>query len=149
MADPLLSLSIGGLEDMQRGLADAQRSLRRELSKENKAVAEPIARKGASNARGGSPQQRHFAGAIRAASTPKFARVVITAVPQSLRGAIGAFTGSVKFKQFPPHVAAGEMPRAVGPAVEEAMPRVEEQYATATERALRGAFPQGMTRGRF
>lgn len=149
MADPLLSLTVGGLEDMIRGLADAQRTLRRELSKEHKAVAAPIARRAGALARGASPQQRHFAGAIRPASTPQMARIVISAQAKANRGAIGAFTGSDRFKQFPAHVGSGQMPRAVGPAVEQSLPGVDEQYATAAERALRGAFPQGMQRGRF
>ena len=156
MADPFLSLTVDGLDDMVRGINDAQRALSREQAKQNQKIAGPIAAAARAKAAGGTPQQRHFAIVIRAKSTARQVRIAISQARGTQAGGWGTFFGAKKWKQFPTWVGnswdagkRGEGPYVINDTIADHLDEIEDKTAKAFETALFKAFPGGMERGRF
>jgi len=78
VADPLLSVSADGLDELLSGLRSAQRDLGREQRRANKDVAVQAQKWAQAAARGGTRQQRAMAGAIQARATQTVARLALS-----------------------------------------------------------------------
>lgn len=164
-AASFIQISGKDFDGFVRDLRDAQAGLAKEKRRANKEVAEFVASAARVKAAGGTKIQRHFAGAIQGRSTQYVARIGVSAAGKWW-GANTAFFGAKRrtgwyaakkyagspARQFPEWVGAGweyasrtEGPYAINAALADVLPRVEELYIEAHERAYKRAFPGGMT----
>lgn len=173
MADPLLAISAGGLDELTAGLKSAQQSLGREQRRANKDVASQVQKWAQSAARSGTRQQAAMAGAIQARATANVARLAVSqagkwgAANPAFWGQLrrfgwygGWYRGQVDpqraagFSGGPPQGLPwvgtrwlpgrkGEGPYALNDALADHIDEIGELYLDAHVRALKAAFPGG------
>lgn len=152
-------------DDFIGDLRQAQTGLAKEKRRANKEVAEEIATLARAAAGSGSKMERHFAAAIQGRATQYVARIGISS-RSTMWGANTAFFGAKRragwyaaqkygaspARQFPEWVGSswtagvrGEGPYVINDVIASQMPRIEQLYMEAHERAYSRAFPGGMT----
>jgi len=150
--DGLLSIDASSAVAAARDLGKAVQALGREDRRANRVVAAQVADWVQAAARGGLPQQRHFAPAIQPRSTQKVARLAIVRAgyKQPNAGADGTFWGALQYRRFQPWVgnqytSPNSGPYVITPTVAARQAEIAELYADARMRALAVAFPEGGT----
>lgn len=147
MPDGFLSIDGSSVEALVADLKASERRLGKEQRKAHRVVAVKVAAWAQTDARGGSRQEAHFAGAIRPGATQNTARIRIVAGGRNA-GAQGAFWGAKAYPQFPKWVGnswpvggpGGPLPNQT---ITGHMPQIEDMYLDAAETALSNAFPKG------
>lgn len=152
-------------DDFISDLRDAQQGLAKEKRRANREVAEVVATTARARASAGTKLERHYASAIQARSTQYVARIGLSTSAKNW-GANTAFFGTKRrtgwyakgkytnspAPQFPewvgigwPYASRTEGPYVLNAALADVLPKVEELYIDAHERAYKRAFPGGMT----
>lgn len=149
MAERLVSAEFSNGQKLAAGMKAAPREMKRELRKSHRQTAKVAEGWTRDAARAGTPQQRHFANAIRGTSTSTQARITTAASSKRQRGALGAFYGSKRFKQFPKWVGnrwkpakRGQGPQPHNTVLAEKQKDIETIFAKGQEAAIKRALPR-------
>lgn len=144
-----LSIDGSDIDDLIADLRQVERNLGAQQRKGNRVVGAKVAGWAQADARSGTPQQAHFADAIRFSATQDTARLRLVSTGR-LDGADGTFWGSKQFEQFPDWVgnnwiagSAGEGPYVLNDTISEHLPQIEDMYLDAYEQAFAAAIPKG------
>lgn len=107
---PRAAVEVDGLREFRSHLKTLENGPRwtRELGADSRGLAREVAGWVRADAAGGSPQQRHFAGAIAGRGGVSGAKLTIDKAQrgQTYAGAQGAYWGSKAYPQFPRWVGA-------------------------------------------
>lgn len=135
-------VQVRGLDDFRRQLKGLGGDLPKSLAKLNKQAAEITASAARAKAMATGSVQAKAAPDIKTAAAQRAAKLVLDATRHGY--AIGAFTGSKKYPQFPawqgPEIEQGKG-YAVGPAIRETEQEFIEVYANGLEKLARRAYP--------
>lgn len=135
-------VQVKGLKEFQRELKALGGDFPKSLGKLHKQAAEVTAAVARAKAQARGSVQAKAAPDIKTAAAQRTAKLVIDASRHGY--AIGAFTGSRRFKQFPawegPEIEQGKGV-AVGPAIVETEQAFMDVYAEGLEKLAARAFP--------
>lgn len=135
-------VQVRGLDDFRKELRSLGGTFPKELGRLHKQAAEVTASVARAKALAMGSVQAKAAPDIKTAAAQRTAKLVIDATRHPY--AIGAFTGSRRFKQFPtyegPEIEQGKGV-AVGPAIVQTEDEMLQVYGDGLERLAARAFP--------
>jgi hypothetical protein len=135
-------VEVRGLDQFRKELRQLEKSFGKELGQVNKRAAEVVATAARAKALATGGVAAKAAPDIKTAAQQRAAKLVLDATRHGY--AIGAFTGSRRFRQFPPwqgpEIEEGKG-YAVGPAIVEKEDEFLDVYGNALEDLARRAFP--------
>jgi hypothetical protein len=135
-------IQVLGLDQFRKELRQLEKSFGKELGQVNKRAAEVVATAARAKALATGGVAAKAAPDIKTAAQQRAAKLVLDATHHGY--AIGAFTGSKRFRQFPawegPEIEEGKGV-AVGPAIVEETENMLNVYGDALEDLAARAFP--------
>lgn len=133
---------------IQAGLRVAPQRMKQELRRSHGALARMTRGWLRAAALSATPQQRHMAGGIGSSANSTSASVTMRNTARA-PGAMGAFLGSLRYRQFPPPIAPGWKvggpggPMVVNPTLRRRERDIDDLFIDGQMAAVIRAFPRG------